>query len=494
MSKLPVNRVVRTTVNLAPSAAQAQSLSDLLLLGTSTIIDPVERSRTYSSLTAVATDFGTTAQEYFGAQAWFDQSPQPTQIIVGRWVNAASRGGLRCASLPASGQVIADWNAVTAGSFKVAKNGAALADITGMNFSGAANLNAVAAIIQTALTGTTVVWNSTYERFEIESTVAPGATSAISFLQAAATGTDISLMMAGRSTSSGAYVYVGMAAETAAASVALFDNTMGQQWYGLVIPSAVDADHSAVGLFIEGASNKHYYGVNTQSAGVLVPATTSDIASVLKALGLKRTMVQYSSESLYAVCSALGRILTTNYDSANTVITLKFKNEPGIVAEELSTTQADAAEAKNANLFVAYDNDTAILEEGVSCDGTFIDVVMGTDWLALDIQNRLFNLLYTSTTKIPQTDAGVQLMVTTIEASCAQGVLNGLLAPGVWNADGFGQLHEGDFLQKGYYVYVVPIAQQNPTDRAARRAPPFKIAAKLAGAIHSADAEIVVNQ
>jgi hypothetical protein len=64
----------------------------------------------------------------------------------------------------------------------------------------------------------------------------------------------------------------------------------------------------------------------------------------------------------------------------------------------------------------------------------------------------------------------------------------------VWNSNGFGQLAEGDFLQKGYYVYALPIAQQNPTDRAARKAPPIKIAAKLAGAIHHADINIVVNQ
>lgn len=492
-NQLPVSRVVSSTVNLSPSGAQSQSLSDLLLLGTSGIIDPVERMRTYGSLAAVSADFGTTAEEYKAAAVWFGQVPQPTRLKIGRWVNASSKGGLRCAPLSSAQQALANFTAITTGALKIAKDGGAAADVTGINLSGAANLNAVAALLQTAIAGTTVVWNATLSRFEIQSTTV-GASSAISFLQAPSTGVDITGLLLGRATDSGAYTYAGQVAETAVAAVAAFDNQFGQQWYGLVIPSAVDADHQAVGAYIEGATTKHYYGVNTQTAGVLVAATTTDIAYVMKGLGYKRSCVQYSSSSAYAVVSLLARILTVDYSSVASVITLKFKVEPGIVAEQLSMSQADAAEGKNANLFVAYDNATNILEQGMSVDGTFIDVVLGTDWLALAIQTAIYNLLYTTPTKIPQTDAGTQLLVTAAEGVLAQGVLNGLLAPGTWNSDGFGTLKQGDYLQKGYYVYVGPVGSQLQADRLARKAPPLKIAAKLAGAIHSSSILINVNQ
>jgi hypothetical protein len=493
MNKLPVSRIIRTSVNMTPAGAQAQSLSDLLVLGTSTIIDPVERSRTYATLADVAADFGTLAQEYLAATAWFGQSPQPNQIIIGRWVNAASAGGLRCAPLSAAQQAIATWNAIVAGSFAVQVNGAAAIQVGPMSFAAAANMNAVAAIIDAALAGGTVVWNATYSRFEFTSGTT-GATSAISFLTAPIANTDISNMLAGRSTSSGAYLFAGQALETAAAAVADFDDKLGQRWYGLFIPSAVEADHLAVAAYIEASGNKHVYGVNTQEAGVLVAATTTDIAYQLKALGYMRTAVQYSSSSAYAIVSALARILTTNYEASNTVITLKFKDEPGVAAENLSTSQAIAAEDKNANVFVAYENGVNILEQGVMADGTFVDIVMSTDWLALTIQRDVFNLLYTSTKKIPQTDQGMQILTTAVEARCAQGVLNGMLAPGVWNADGFGQLEQGDYLQKGYYVYAASVDTQAPADRAARKAVPIQVAAKLAGAIHEADVLINVNQ
>lgn len=492
---LPVSRVVAVSVLLTPAGAQAQSLSNMLIMGTSPIIDTSERYRVYSQLTDVAADFGLVAEEYLAAAKWFGQSPQPTSLYIGRWVNAASLGGLKGATLSASQQLLTNFTAITTGAFKVAKNGGALTDVTGLNFSGAANLNAVAALIQAAagMSGTTVKWNSFYQRFEFESTTT-GITSAISFMQAPSTGTDISSLLGGTVANSGSYVYQGQAAETAVAAVALMDNLIGQKWYGLNIPSDADADTLAVAAFIEGTNTKHTYWVTTNSAGVLVAGNTSDIAYQLKQLGYKRTFVQFSSADNNAAMSAAARLLTTDFRGNATVITLKFKQEPGIIAETLNTSQVTAAEAKNANLFVKYNNETAIIEQGVMADGTFADIVTGTDWLALTIQQSIYNLLYTSTTKIPQTNPGMQLLTTACEQVCGQGVINGLLAPGVWNANGFGLLKQGDYLPKGFYVYAPNVDTQNQADRSARMAVPIQIAAKLAGAIHSANVAITVNQ
>ena len=490
---LPVSGVVNVSVQLTPAGAQAQSLSNLLLLGTSTVIDPIERYRIYSDLASIASDLGTVSEEYYAAQKWFSQVPQPTSLIVGRWINAAARGGLRCASLSAAQQTLSLWTAISAGSLKITVNGGSPTDITGLNFTGATNLNGVAAIIQTALSGATCVWNANYQRFELESTTT-GATSAIAFLVAAATGTDITNMMGARSTSSGAYVYAGQIAETAIQAVTTMDQEIGQQWYGLNVPSAVNADHLAISAYIEGAVVKHIYGITSQEAASLVPSATTDIGYQMKQLGYKRTMVQYSSSSAQAVVSAMARILTTNYNGSATVMTLKFKQEPGVVAEYLNVGQVASLTAKHTNVFVNYANDTAILQQGVMADGTFVDIVTGTDWLAITLQNEIYNLLYTSTTKIPQTDQGMQLLTTACEAVCAQAVVNGLLAPGRWNAGGFGLLSQGDYLQKGYYIYNAPVSSQLQSDRTARLAMPIQIAAKLAGAIHSAYVAVTVNQ
>ncbi len=493
---LSINRLVRVSVNLAPLAASMQNLSTLLILGSSNVIDLSERVRAYSGIDGVAADFGTSAPEYLAALLWFEQAPQPSTLQIGRWAKTAVAAQLKGATLSAAQQAIATWTAITTGAFKVTIDGT-LVSVSGLDFHLQTNLNGVASVIQTAVAavkaGSTCVWNANFSRFEIQSGTS-GATSLITFLTAPSSGVDISGMLGGLSTSSGAYVVPGADAETAIAAATLFDQNYGQNWYALTILGAADADHLAVAPYIEAATSKHVYGISTSEAGVISSVSTTDIAYVIKQFGYKKTVTQYSSSNIYSVCSLLGRILTTDYNGNNTVITLMYKQEPGIVPETLNVTQISALEAKNCNVFVAYNNGTAIIEPGVVSSGEFLDTVIGADWLALDVQTQVYNLLYTSLTKIPQTDAGNHLITTTIESVLSQGVANGLLAPGVWQSGGFGSLNQGDFLPKGFYVYAPPVAIQNLSDRSARKSVTFQVAAKLAGAIHTVDIIININR
>lgn len=493
---LSISRLVNIQVNIAPAGAQSQNISTLLILGSSSVIDTVERYRSYSGITGVAADFGTTAPEYLAALLYFEQTPQPTTLQIGRWAQSAVAGLLRCAPLSATYSAIAAWNAITAGSFEVSLDGTPHA-ISGLNFGAQTNLNGVASVITTAVnaasSGATCVYDSVFNRFYITSGTT-GASSLVGFISATGSGTDISAAMGGLSTSSGAYMAPGMLAETALAAATLFDTNYGQNWYALTVCGAADSDHTAIAPFIEAATNKHIYGVSTQEGGVLSSVSTTDIAYLLQAAGYTRSIVQYSSSTPYSVCSLLGRILTVNYSANNTVITLMYKQEPGIVPENLNVTQINALEAKNANVFVSYNNNTAIIERGTVAAGEFLDTIIGVDWLALGMQTDLYNALYTSPTKIPQTDAGNNMLVNVMEARCHQGVVNGLLAPGLWTTAGFGSLNQGDFLPKGFYIYAPPIASQLPATRATRTSVTFQCAVKLAGAIHTINTIINVNR
>lgn len=491
-SSLPISRLVSTTVNLAPSGAQMQNLSNLLILGSSDIINVVERKRDYSNITAVGNDFGTSAPEYLAAALWFEQVPQPTKVSIGRWAKTATSGKLIGATLTAAQQTLSNWTAITNGGVDLTIDGTAK-NLATLNFSAVTSLNGVASDITTALAGAgTCKWDSVYSRFSVESSTT-GATSTVSFATAG-TGTDISAMLGLTVASSGAYTAAGIAAETALAAATLFDNQFGQQWYGLHITGAADTDHTAVGGFIEAATNKHIYGATNQDAATLNAGDTTNLSYLIQQLGYNRTLTQYSSTNPYAVVSAMARIMTTNYNANNSTITLMYKQEPGIVPETLTETQVNALESYNCNVFLAYNNNTAIFEQGVMGSGIFVDVITGVDWFALDLQTTLFNVQYTSPTKIPQTDAGVHTLVTATEGVCSQGVQNGLLGPGTWTVAGFGSLNQGDYMPKGFYVYAAPIASQATADRAARKSPPIQVAAKLAGAIHDINVIINVNQ
>jgi hypothetical protein len=52
----------------------------------------------------------------------------------------------------------------------------------------------------------------------------------------------------------------------------------------------------------------------------------------------------------------------------------------------------------------------------------------------------------------------------------------------------------GQTLSKGYYVYAPSVASQSAAARAARQAPVIQAAVKLAGAIHSVNVLVNVNQ
>ncbi|SPP31654.1 hypothetical protein ARAF_0796 [Arsenophonus endosymbiont of Aleurodicus floccissimus] len=64
-------------------------------------------------------------------------------------------------------------------------------------------------------------------------------------------------------------------------------------------------------------------------------------------------------------------------------------------------------------------------------NGDFFDKRYGLDCLQNFVQTNLYNLLYTSTTKVSQTEQGSTPLLTNVEQSLAQAVTNGLLAPGM---------------------------------------------------------------
>lgn len=491
---LPISRLVNVTAILSPSAQQAESLSTFLILGNSPVIDPVTRIRSYDTIEEVGDDFGDSAPEYLAAELWFSQAPAPNQLYIGRWVESPSSGQLYGGALSAAQQAIANFTVVTNGGIDITIDATAKT-LTGITFAAAGNLNAVAGILQTAIGGSaTVVWNPFYNRFIVTSATT-GTTSLVSFATTGA-GTDISGLLGLTAATSGAYRAPGEAAESALACATLFDNMFGQQYFGFTMLAIADADAVLVAEYTQAASNYHYFGCTTQEAGVLSPSSTTDMAYLLSQVnGLSYTCVQYSSTSPYAVVSLLARILTTDYTQNNSTIDLFYKQEPGVEGEALTATQINALEAKNCNVFVNYNNATTIIEPGVSCAGIpfYIDTAIGIVSLVIAIQTAVYNLLYSNTTKVPQTDGGMHQIQTTIQAVCAQYVANGLLAPGTWTSGGFGSLDEGDFMPTGYYVYCPPIATQSVAARAARLSVPFQVAVKLAGAVNKVNVSILVN-
>lgn len=486
---LSVSRLVRVTVNLSPLAAARRSFGVLLVAGDSNVINGLKRLRTYTTVEGVAADFGTSAPEYKAAALYFGQSPKPPTLMVGRWIRTATAalniGGI----LSASEQAIANWTVITNGGFNITIDGVAK-NLTGLDFSSETNLNGIASVINASLTGGTVTWDGS--EFIVTSATT-GSSSSVGYATTGA-GTDISAML--KLTSALAQSIVpGYDAETPVECAATLAN-LSPLWYGLQFSASVQPSNSEsldVSDFIEALDIKRIYGVTITDTGVLSALVTTDLASLQKAAGYKRSFCQYS-ENVYAVASMFGRAFSVNFNANRSTITLMYKQEPSVTPEELTETQANVLQDKRCNVFVQYVNDTSIIQYGVMSGSAWFDEIHGLDWLENAIQTDCYNLLYTSKTKIPQTDAGSNLLSSAVAGACDDGVNNGLIAPGVWNADGFGQLETGQYLKSGYYIYAQPISEQSQSERDARKAPPIQVAVKLAGAIQEIDVIVDVNR
>ena len=510
---LNTNDVVNVTISLTATPAGYRNFGAVQVLGPSDVIDINERRRLYTGLTDVSADFPNTSPEFLFAQSFFSQDPQPNLLYIGRFAQTATSGILHGASLTPAQRLLTTFTSIADGAMGITVDGVALA-LTGMNFGGALNLNGVAAVLQAALraAGTahnpvvpgaenaTVIFDAENYRFTVESG-STGATSIVAYATSPAPGAgivDVSILL-GLSitpTSAGANAdvpVVGIAAETPLSCVSLFDQTYGD-WYMLAFAAVLaDADHIAVAEYIEGATRSRIYGISSENTELYDDTRTDDLGSVLADSTLSRTLTDFSSTSAYPIASVFGLFATINYGGANTTITAKFKQLPGVMPEFLTENQAATLLEKNVNCFAAYQNGASIVQEGVMCNGNFIDSRINADWLANFVQTNLFNL-YTSLPKVPQTDAGTNLQKANITASMEQAVTNGYLAPGVWNGPQIATaLSTGDVLPLGFLIYAPLVATQSETDRAKRKSVPFQIAGKEAGAVHSASVAITIN-
>lgn len=190
----------------------------------------------------------------------------------------------------------------------------------------------------------------------------------------------------------------------------------------------------------------------------------------------------------------MGRGLSTNFSGSNTTQNMHLK--------DLSTIQPDPSMTQTLlTLCQAAGADVYISLQGVPkifCSGknSFFDQVYNLQWFVGALQVAGFNYLATSSTKVPQTENGMDGLKGAYRKICVQAVTNQYSAPGQWNdSTTFG--NQADFLanitQVGFYIYSQPISQQSQTARAARQAPLVQIAIKEAGAADSSAVIVYVN-
>ena len=127
---------------------------------------------------------------------------------------------------------------------------------------------------------------------------------------------------------------------------------------------------------------------------------------------------------------------------------------------------------------------------------TFFDRVFNLIWFINAALVAYYNVLARTSTKIAQTESGMISITGAIARVCDRAVVNGYCAPGEWTSeDTFGdpETFKRNIREKGYYIYHLPLSQQDPQEREERVAPVIMVALKEAGAIHKGNVIVSIN-
>lgn len=200
------------------------------------------------------------------------------------------------------------------------------------------------------------------------------------------------------------------------------------------------------------------------------------------------------SDALVMMASYAGRGLSTDFSGSNTTQTMHLKDLLGVQPDpSMTQTLLNLCLAAGADTYVSLQGVAKVFTSGKN---SFFDQVYNLQWFIGALQVAGFNYLAEASTKIPQTENGMNGLKGAYRQVCEQAVTNQYSAPGQWNsATTFG--NQSDFFQnisqRGYYIFSVPISQQSQTDREARKAPLVQIALKEAGAVQSSSVIVNIN-
>lgn len=221
------------------------------------------------------------------------------------------------------------------------------------------------------------------------------------------------------------------------------------------------------------------------------------LGAAIKSAGDSKTrLLAYSYDNAkQAVATYATMASSTDYNGTDTCLTMNLKTLTGILPDlNLNQTYVDSAKTNGVDIYGSLEGLGVVFSNN---NNGYTDDITGQLWLKKDLEVQGFNYLRKTNTKIPQTESGMAGLKNAYEVSLQQGVANGFIGTGIgWGDDvavPFGNPEDfrRNILEKGYYVYSLPISQQPSADREARKAPVIQIAVKAAGAIHSSN--VIVN-
>lgn len=488
---LPVSNIINVTIANTPSGLAERNVNSLALFTTETPDDNQPYSINIAPSTVIE-NYGSDSVTAEMANAIFAQSPNLRtgngRLVIVPYEGAvsAASGYTTTANISAN---LAALIAVTSGDLKVNIDGVAY-NLTGLDFTSATTLAEIAAIIQLKLVNGLVTANTANTlRFTSKKV---GASADVT-IDAVSGGGGTNLAGSGYLNAAGSTPTSGTDAsgETLLEAIARIEGSVSfcgvitnLEMEDSVVEDTADAIQAMDRMFL------HHVCSTVDIAGGLGTAIRDAGDTKTRILGYTVSLSEANlMKSAYA-----GRAFSVNFNGSLTSQTMNLKQLVTITPDPgITQTLYNQAELSGVDLYVSYDGVPSVLSTG---GNDFFDNPYSDLALKFALETAGFNFLRQTNTKVPQTEAGMNGLKNAYSIVCDRFVRNGCVAPGAWTSSEFfgnPEVFKQNILDRGYYVYSIPIVLQNTAERELRKAPLVQIAIKRAGAIHTSDVIVLVN-
>lgn len=489
MPELPVSNIINVSVTNTPSGLTEKNVNSLALFTHETPASLTDHG-IFISPAQVVEEYGVDSVTAQMANAIFSQSPNlrtgDGRLVIIPMLSAvsATQGYFTTADLTAN---LADIILVTDGDLRVTIDGNNY-DLTELNFTQATTWAEVAAILQTRLGNGIVA--ATANGVKITSKKV-GDDSDVT-LAAVAGGTGTAMEGAGYFNAAGGTATSGVdsSGETLLEAVARMGGAVG------FVPfiTSLEIEDDVLTATSNGVQAMDRIFLHHFCSSADVPNIINTIASA----GNKKTRcLLYTSNpqdaNLYKAAYA-GRAFSVNFNGSKTSQTMNLKQLATITQDNgINQTLFTQAQAAGADMYVSFEGVVSVVSSG---GNDFFDNVYNDLALKFALEAGGFNFLRQTNTKVPQTEQGMNGLKAAYGVVLERFVRVGVIAAGSWtSSERFGdpEIFDDSVLDTGYYIYSLPITQQSAVEREAREAPLVQIAVKRAGAIHSSDVIVLVN-
>ena len=451
---IKASQIVSVTPRVISAGANELEIAGMILTENPLAVFP--GTMAFANADAVADYFGADSAEYEAAQKYFlgyDNSfRKPRTLHFARMVTDAIAGAL----IGGSAADMDTLKAIANGSLTVTIDGSAKS-LSTLDFSTATTQSDIAEKLQTALTGTTVTYNSNLNAFIITSGTT-GGTSSVSV----ATGESADAL--GLSASAGATVSAGSTALTPAQLMQSITD-VSQNWVSFTtLTEAEDDTVEALAEWTNGTSGEYLYVPWTLDQSNTNPNSSGSLTDNLTQASYEGVMLIYGELEKAILALSIGACIDWNRN--NGLVTYAFKSQSGMGPSVTDDTMAANCVSLNVNYYGKWatrNDDFIFLYQGAMIGGNFgfADAYIGNLWLRNALQASIMSGI-TSVGRTSYTDEGYTLIRAWCKDPINRALVNGTIEAGVQLSESqkaqlmneIGEDVSNQIFTDGYYLLI----------------------------------------